>query len=82
MIHYDLWWNPAVEAQATDRAYRIGQKNDVLVYRFVTAGTFEERINDMLASKRELAELTVNAGETWVGDLSTGELKKLFALDK
>jgi len=48
----------------------------------VTAGTFEERINDMLASKRELAELTVNAGETWVGDLSTGELKKLFALDK
>ena len=82
MIHYDLWWNPAVEAQATDRAYRIGQKNDVLVYRFVTAGTFEERINDMLASKRELAELTVNAGETWVGDLCTGELKKLFALDK
>lgn len=82
VIHYDLWWNPAVEAQATDRAYRIGQKNDVLVYRFVTAGTFEERINDMLASKRELAELTVNAGETWVGDLSTGELKKLFALDK
>lgn len=82
VIHYDLWWNPAVEAQATDRAYRIGQKNDVLVYRFVTAGTFEERINDMLASKRELAELTVNAGETWVGDLSTGEFKKLFALDK
>ena len=82
VIHYDLWWNPAVEAQATDRAYRIGQKNDVLVYRFVTAGTFEERINEMLASKRELAELTVNAGETWVGDLSTGELKKLFALDK
>lgn len=48
VIHYDLWWNPAVEAQATDRAFRIGQRRDVLVYRFITAGSFEERINDML----------------------------------
>ena len=68
VVHHDLWWNPAVEAQATDRAYRIGQRRDVLVYRFVTAGTFEEKINAMLA-KRELADLTVNTGETWIGDL-------------
>ncbi len=80
VIHYDLWWNPAVEAQATDRAYRIGQRRDVLVYRFVTAGTFEERVNDMLASKRELADLTVAAGETWIGELPGDELKALFAL--
>ena len=81
VVHYDLWWNPAVEAQATDRSYRIGQRRDVLVYRFVTAGTFEERINDMLAGKRELADLTVASGETWIGDMPTAELQKLFALD-
>lgn len=82
VVHYDLWWNPAVEAQATDRAYRIGQRRDVLAYRFVTAGTFEERINDMLAQKRGLADLTVAAGESWIGDLSSDELQQLFALGK
>lgn len=82
VIHYDLWWNPAVEAQATDRAYRIGQLRDVLVYRFVTAGTFEERINDMLEQKRGLADMTVATGETWIGDLPTAELKALFSLDE
>lgn len=82
VIHYDLWWNPAVEAQATDRAYRIGQKKDVLVYRFITKGTFEERINEMLENKKELADLTVTTGESWVGDLSETELKALFELDK
>lgn len=82
VVHYDLWWNPAVEAQATDRAYRIGQRRDVLVYRFVTEGTFEERINDMLKAKRELADLTVATGETWIGDLPTGELRSLLALRK
>lgn len=80
VVHYDLWWNPAVEAQATDRAYRIGQTRDVLVFRFVTAGTFEERINAMLEEKRGLAELTVAAGEAWIGDLPSGELKRLFCL--
>ena len=80
VIHYDLWWNPAVESQATDRAYRIGQKRDVLVYRFVTAGTFEEKINQMLASKRELADLTVNVGEKWIGDLSSEELDRVLKL--
>lgn len=80
VVHYDLWWNPAVEAQATDRAYRIGQSRDVLVWRFVTAGTFEERINAMLEEKRGLAELTVASGEAWIGDLPAGELKRLFGL--
>ena len=81
VVHYDLWWNPAVEAQATDRAYRIGQRRDVLVYRFVTAGTFEERINEMLTEKQSLADLTVTTGETWIGDLSSSELQSLFSLD-
>lgn len=80
VIHYDLWWNPAVEAQATDRAYRIGQRRDVVVYRFITAGTFEERINEMLEKKRTLASLTVAAGEAWIGDLPTRELEKLLSL--
>lgn len=78
VVHYDLWWNPAVEAQATDRAYRIGQKRDVLVYRLITEGTFEEKINRMLAQKRELADLTVATGETWIGDLTNDELADLF----
>lgn len=82
VIHYDLWWNPAVEAQATDRAYRIGQKRDVLVYRFITKGTFEERINEMLMSKRELADLTVATGESWVGELPVNELKNLLKLEQ
>lgn len=81
VIHYDLWWNPAVENQATDRAFRIGQRRDVLVYRFLCAGTFEERINDMLDAKRELADLTVTTGEHWIGELSTDELQNLFGLE-
>jgi SNF2 family DNA or RNA helicase len=80
VVHFDLWWNPAVEAQATDRAYRIGQRRNVQVHRFITRGTFEERINDMIRSKRELAALTVGTGETWAGQLPTEELKALFAL--
>ena len=58
VIHYNLWWNPAVENQATDRAYRIGQTENVMVYRFITNGTFEEKINDMIEQKEELARLT------------------------
>ncbi|MEI6947560.1 SNF2-related protein [Paraflavisolibacter sp. H34] len=80
VIHYDLWWNPGVEAQATDRAYRIGQQKNVLVHRFITQGTFEERINEMIQSKKELAELSVSVGENWIGNLSGKELKNLFAL--
>ena len=81
VIHYDPWWNTAAQNQATDRAYRIGQRRDVLVYRFVTAGTFEERINEMLMEKRNLADLTVATGETWIGELSAAELQSLFTLD-
>ena len=80
VIHYDLWWNPQVEAQATDRAFRIGQAKNVFVHRLVTRGTFEEKINAMMQRKRELAELTVASGESWLGDLSSDELKDLFAL--
>ncbi len=80
VIHYDLWWNPAVEAQATDRAYRIGQKRNVMVHRFITQKTFEEKINELLKSKKELANLTVANGEKWIGDYDNAELRELVSL--
>lgn len=80
VVHFDLWWNPAVEAQATDRAYRIGQQRNVQVHRFITRGTFEERIDAMIRSKRELTEMAVGTGETWIGQLPEQELKRLFEL--
>lgn len=80
VVHYDLWWNPAVEAQATDRAYRIGQQKNVMVYRLITKSTFEERINEMINNKKELANLTVGVGENWVGNLSNKELRDIFSL--
>lgn len=82
VIHYDLWWNPAVESQATDRAYRIGQKKNVTVYRFITMGTFEEKIDEMIKSKKELADLVVSKGEKWVTEMSNKELKDMFSLSK
>lgn len=81
VIHFDLWWNPAVEAQATDRAYRIGQQQNVQVHRFITSGTFEERINEMIQHKRELAEMTVGSGEQWIGHLASEALQALFTLN-
>ena len=78
VIHYDLWWNPAVEAQATDRAYRIGQHQNVLVHRFITQNTFEERIDQMIQDKRHLADMTVACGESWIGKLSNSELREIF----
>jgi uncharacterized Zn finger protein/ERCC4-related helicase len=78
VIHYDLWWNPAVENQATDRAYRIGQKKNVQVHRMICKNTFEERIDDMIQNKKHLAEMTVAAGENWIGKLSNKELRELF----
>ncbi len=78
VIHYDLWWNPAVEAQATDRAYRIGQKNNVMVHRFITKNTFEEKINEMIQKKKALGEMTVATGENWIGNLSNKELREIF----
>ena len=79
VIHYDLWWNPAVEAQATDRAYRIGQKNNVMVYRMITQGTFEEKIDDMLKMKKHLADMTVSVGENWIGNMSNSDLKAIVS---
>lgn len=78
VVHYDLWWNPAVEAQATDRAYRIGQNKNVMVHRFITKNTFEEKINVMIQKKKDLAELTVASGENWIGKLSNKDLRELF----
>ncbi len=80
VIHYDLWWNPAVEDQATDRTYRIGQKQNVMVHRLITVGTFEEKIDEMIQQKRELAELTVSKAEQWITELSDRELEELFSL--
>jgi len=78
VIHYDLWYNPAVENQATDRAFRIGQKNAVFVHRFITKNSFEEKIDAMITGKKELADLTVKSGESWLSRMSHEELKKLF----
>ncbi|MDR0970753.1 MAG: DEAD/DEAH box helicase [Lentimicrobiaceae bacterium] len=78
VIHYDLWWNPAVEAQATDRAYRIGQTKNVMVHRMICKNTFEERIDEMIQKKKHLAEMTVATGENWIGKLSNKELKEIF----
>ncbi|OED45152.1 hypothetical protein ACH42_05505 [Endozoicomonas sp. (ex Bugula neritina AB1)] len=80
VFHYDLWWNPAVEAQATDRAYRIGQKYNVQVHRMITENTFEEKIDAMIQSKKELADLTVASGEQWITELSDQEIKQLVSL--
>lgn len=78
VIHFDLWWNPAVENQATDRAYRIGQKRNVMVHRMITKNTFEERIDEMIQRKKHLADMTVSSGETWIGKLSNKELREIF----
>jgi len=80
VVHYDMWWNPAVEVQATDRACRIGQKNKVFVHRLLTQGTFEEKINKMLEEKRELADMAVTTGEKWIGEFSDKDLKTMFTL--
>jgi superfamily II DNA or RNA helicase len=82
VVHYDRWWNPAVEDQATDRAYRIGQDRPVQVHRLVTEGTLEDRIAELLASKRGLAEAVVGAGEAWITELSDAELAELVSLQR
>jgi SNF2 family DNA or RNA helicase len=80
VFHYDRWWNPAVENQATDRAYRIGQTRDVQVHKLLCVGTLEERIDMLIESKRELAESVIGAGEDWLTELSTDELRDLITL--
>jgi superfamily II DNA or RNA helicase len=82
VIHFDRWWNPAVEDQATDRAFRIGQQRNVFVHKFVCRGTVEERIATLIGEKRAVAGQVIGAGEGWLTELSTAELKTLFALSR
>ncbi len=82
VVHYDRWWNPAVEDQATDRAHRIGQDQPVQVHRLVAEGTIEDRVAELLERKRGLAEAVVGAGEAWITELSDQELADLVALSR
>ena len=80
VFHVDRWWNPAVEDQATDRAYRIGQKKNVSVHLLISAGTIEERIDLLINEKRKLAGSIIGTGEDWITSLSTDELRDLMSL--
>ncbi|MFD9943387.1 DEAD/DEAH box helicase [Nonomuraea sp. NPDC059023] len=80
VIHVDRWWNPAVENQATDRAFRIGQRKNVQVRKLICAGTLEERVDEMIERKKALAERVVGTGEDWLTDLSSQELREVFRL--
>jgi len=81
VIHFDRWWNPAVENQATDRAFRIGQTKNVMVHKLVCDGTIEEKIDQMITAKKELAEQVLSAGEKWLTELSNSELLSILRLD-
>jgi superfamily II DNA or RNA helicase len=80
VFHFDRWWNPAVEDQATDRAFRIGQRRDVQVHKFVCVGTLEEKIDEMIERKKAIADGVIGAGEAWLTELSTTEIKELMRL--
>ncbi|MGB4440402.1 MAG: C-terminal helicase domain-containing protein, partial [Sedimentibacter sp.] len=81
VIHFDRWWNPAVENQATDRAFRIGQTKNVMVHKFVTKGTIEEKIDAMIEQKQKLSkDILTSAGEQWITEYNNEELMKIFAL--
>lgn len=80
VFHFDRWWNPAVENQATDRAFRIGQRRDVQVHKFISLGTLEERIDQMIDKKQGLSQQIIGSGENWITELSTDELRELFTL--
>lgn len=82
VFHYDRWWNPAVENQATDRAFRIGQTRNVQVHKFVCTGTLEERIHELIESKKALAEQIVGTGENWLTELNSDQLRNLLLLDR
>lgn len=82
VFHFDRWWNPAVENQATDRVFRIGQTRNVQVHKFVCTGTLEEKIHDLIESKKALAEQVVGAGENWLTELDTDQLRNLLLLDR
>ena len=80
VFHFDRWWNPAVERQATDRAFRIGQSRTVHVHKFVCLGTLEERIDQMIQEKTALAENIIGSGDDWLTELSTGQLREVLML--
>jgi len=80
VFHFDRWWNPAVEDQATDRAFRIGQTRNVQVHKFLCVGTLEEKIDEMIVRKQDIARKVVGSGEGWLTELSNTQLKDLFAL--
>jgi SNF2 family DNA or RNA helicase len=80
VFHFDRWWNPAVENQATDRAFRIGQTKNVEVHKFICAGTLEEKIDKIIERKVQVAENVVGTGENWLTEFSNEELKDIFAL--
>lgn len=82
VFHFDRWWNPAVENQATDRVFRIGQTRNVQVHKFVCTGTLEEKIHELIESKKALAEQVVGAGENWLTELDTDQLRNLLLLDR
>jgi len=82
VFHFDRWWNPAVENQATDRAFRIGQKKNVFVNKFVCVGTLEERIDQMIEDKKALAEAVIGTGEAWLTELSSEELREVLTLSR
>ncbi|MEE1263006.1 DEAD/DEAH box helicase, partial [Ruminococcus sp.] len=82
VIHFDRWWNPSVENQATDRAFRIGQDKNVMVHKFVCKGSVEEKIDALISSKKELAENVIGAGgESWITEMGNDELMKLLRLE-
>jgi non-specific serine/threonine protein kinase len=82
VIHFDRWWNPAVENQATDRAFRIGQKKNVLVHKFICRGTVEERIDELIAGKRKLSdEVLLGGAESVLTEMSDEELISMVSLD-
>jgi len=80
VFHFDRWWNPAVENQATDRAFRIGQKRNVQVYKMVCLGTLEEKIDKILEGKKELADRIIGAGEKWVTEMPNNKLREILTL--
>lgn len=82
VIHFDRWWNPAVENQATDRAFRIGQNKNVMVHKLICKGTIEEKIDALIKSKIELSQQVIGSGkETWITELDNQELMNLLRLD-
>ncbi|HHV18177.1 MAG TPA: SWF/SNF helicase family protein, partial [Thermoanaerobacterales bacterium] len=82
VFHFDRWWNPAVENQATDRAFRIGQKKNVQVYKYICQGTLEERIDELIEKKQELADYIVGGDESWLTEMDNEQIAGLITLSR